>query len=292
MADDILGFGVLENKKNQLLYAIITGTGVPDDFVTENEEQDLLKYIANHGTASGGGGAIPPAASEKADWVTNTALGNIPANTDLSGMTSMDIWRMATVSYVKPKANVSYSVANSNVEIGTTINVTVTVTGVTGGTNAVQSMQLYNGSTVVQTINYTGASTYSFNALTLSNTSTLKVRVIDTEGQYTDLTSKTYTFIYPSYYGVTDEVPTGITGLTKALRTKGTLETRFTTDFQHIVYVYPATYGSLRSILDSMNFENITDFTVTDITVNGVAYKMYYTSGKKTSTNFLYKFSF
>lgn len=290
MADDILGFGTLENKKNQLLYAIITGTGVPDDFVTENEEQDLLKYIANHGTASGGGGAIPPV-SEKADWVTNTALGNIPANTDLSGMTPLEIIKKATVSYVKPKANVNYSVANSNVEVGTTINVTVTVTGVTGGTNAVQSMQLYNGSTVVQTINYTGASTYSFNAITLSNTSTLKVRVIDTAGQYTEY-SKTYTFIYPSYYGVTDEVPTGITGLTKALRTKGTLETRFTTDFQHVVYMYPATYGSLRSILDSMNFENITDFTAVDTTVNGVAYKMYYTPGKKTSTDFLYKFSF
>lgn len=290
MADDILGFGVLENKKNQLLYAIITGTGVPDDFVTENEEQDLLKYIANHGTASGGGGAIPPA-SEKADWVTNTALGNIPANTDLSGMTPLEIIKKATVSYVKPKANVNYSISNSNVEVGTTINVTVTVTGVTGGTNAVQSMQLYNGSTVVQTINYTGASTYSFNAITLSNTSTLKVRVIDTSGQYTEY-SKTYTFIYPSYYGVTDDVPTGITGLTKALRTKGTLETRFTTDFQHVVYMYPATYGSLRSILDSMNFENITDFTAVDTTVNGVAYKMYYTPGKKTSTNFLYKFSF
>lgn len=291
MADDILGFGVLENKKNQLLYAIITGTGVPDDFVTENEEQDLLKYIANHGTASGGGGAIPPAASEKADWVTNTALGNIPANTDLSGMTPLEIIKKATVSYVKPKANVNYSISNSNVEVGTTINVTVTVTGVTGGTNAVQSMQLYNGSTVVQTINYTGASTYSFNAIALSNTSNLKVRVIDTAGQYTEY-SKTYTFIYPSYYGVTDDVPTGITGLTKALRTKGTLETRFTTDFQHVVYMYPATYGSLRSILDSMNFENITDFTVVDTTVNGVAYKMYYTPGKKTSTDFLYKFNF
>ena len=46
MADDILGFGVLENKKNQLLYAIISGKGVPDSFVTENEEQDMLKYIA------------------------------------------------------------------------------------------------------------------------------------------------------------------------------------------------------------------------------------------------------
>lgn len=291
MADDILGFGVLENKKNQLLYAIITGTGVPDDFVTENEEQDLLKYIANNGTASGGGGAIPPAVSEKADWVTNTALGNIPANTDLSGMTPLEIIKKATVSYVKPKANVNYSISNSNVEVGTTINVTVTVTGVTGGTNAVQSMQLYNGSTLVQTIPYTGASTYSFNAVSLSSTSTLNIRVVDTEGQYTPY-SKTYTFIYPSYYGVTDDVPTGITGLTKALRTKGTLETRFTTDFQHVVYMYPATYGSLRSILDSMNFENITDFTAVDTTVNGVAYKMYYTPGKKTSTDFLYKFSF
>lgn len=267
--------------KKQFKYNISTMDERFDKVITNEEDIALLKEQINNISGD----------SALADWTTNTALGNIPANTNLTGMTLMEILKKATVSYVKPKATVNYSISDNNVEVGTTINVKVSLTGVTKGTNTVKNMQLYNGSTLVQTITYTGTSTYSFNAVTLSSTSTLKVRVVDTEGQYSEY-SKTYTFIYPSYYGVTNDVPAGIEGLTKALRTKGTLETKFTTDFQHIVYAYPATYGSLRSILDSMNFENITDFTTKDITVNGVAYKMYYTSGKKTSTNFLYKFSF
>lgn len=267
--------------KKQFKYNISTMDERFDKVITNEEDIALLKEQIDNISGD----------SALADWTTNTALGNIPANTNLTGMTLMEILKKATVSYVKPKATVNYSISDNNVEVGTTINVKVSLTGVTKGTNTVKNMQLYNGSTLVQTITYTGTSTYSFNAVTLSSTSTLKVRIVDTDGQYTEY-SKTYTFIYPSYYGVTNDVPTGIDGLTKALRTKGTLETKFTTDFQHIVYAYPATYGSLRSILDSMGFENITDFTAIDTTVNGVAYKMYYTSGKKTSTDFLYKFIF
>ena len=337
MADDILGFGVLENKKNQLLYAIISGKGVPDSFVTENEEQDMLKYIANNGTASsegltsvqrenvakipemlenianlktdkqdvltagdnitivdgvisatGGGGTEDEGAT--ADWVTNTAWGNLAAGTDTTGKTALELIKMATVSYVNPKATVSYSVASTVLEVGSSSNVTITVSGIVKGTGEVSKIQLYNGSTLLQEKTYsTATSSYVFDAVTISSNTTFNVRVVDTANKYTPY-SRTYTFVSATYYGTLGTAPVGATGLTKVLRTKATFENKFTCDNKHVVYMYPASFGNLKSILDGNGFENITDFTKTTITIGSVSYNAYYTTGKKTLNSFTYKF--
>ena len=98
------------------------------------------------------------------------------------------------------------------------------------------------------------------------------------------------TFTYATYYGTTSDVPTGATGLTKVLRTKATFENKFTCDNKHVVYMYPAAFGNLKSILDDNGFENLTDFTKTTITIGSVSYNAYYTTGKKTLNSFTYKF--
>ena len=337
MADEHLGFGVLENKKNQLLYAIISGEGVPENFATDNEEQDLLKYMANNGTASseglttvqrqnvakipemltnieslqtdkqdvltagdnitivdgvisatGGGGSTDPGGT--ANWVTNTAWGNLAAGTDTTGKTALELIKMATVSYVNPKATVSYSVASTVLEVGSSSNVTITVSGIVKGTGEVSKIQLYNGSTLLQEKTYsTATSSYVFDAVTISSNTTFNVRVVDAENKYNTY-DKTYTFVSATYYGTLGAAPTDATGLTKVLRTKATFENKFTCDNKHVVYMYPASFGNLKSVLDGNGFENLTDFTKTTITIGSVSYNAYYTTGKKTLNSFTYKF--
>ena len=199
---------------------------------------------------------------------------------------------MATVSYVKPKATVSYSVSSTILETGTTQSVVVTVSGITKGTNAVSKIQLYNGSTLLQTLTYsTSTTSYSFTAVSISSNTTFNIRVVDTNNQY-GAYSRTYTFVNATYYGTTDAPPTEITGLTKILRTKATFENKFTCNNKHVVFLYPNSFGNLSSILDGNGFENITDFTATTLTVGGVSYNLYYTTGKKTLSNFTYKFAY
>lgn len=337
MSDENMGFGTLENKKNQLLYAIISGEGVPESFATDNEEQDLLKYMANNGTASseglttvqrqnvakipemltnieslqtdkqdvltagdnitivdgvisatGGGGSTDPGGT--ANWVTNTDWGNLAAGTDTTGKTALELIKMATVSYVNPKATVSYSVASTVLEVGSSSNVTITVSGIVKGTSEVSKIQLYNGSTLLQEKTYsTSTSSYVFDAVTISSNTTFNVRVIDTENKYTPY-SRTYTFVSATYYGTLNAAPVDATGLTKVLRTKATLENKFTCDNKHVVFLSPVSFGNLKSILDGNGFENITDFTKTTITIGSVSYNAYYTTGKKTLNSFTYKF--
>ena len=252
------------------------------DKLSENDGKLLFNGAAISG-GSGDGGAT-------ADWTTNTTVSNLAAGTDVTGLTALEILKKMTVSYVKPKATVTYSVTDSIVETGTTISTVVKVSGLTKGTSDISKIQLYNGSTLVQTLTYSSSTTtYSFTALSISSTATLKVRVVDTESQYTEY-SKTYTFTYATYYGTTDAPPTDITGLTKVLRTKATFENKFTCDNKHVVFLSPVSFGNLKSILDGNGFENITDFTKTTITIGSVSYNAYYTTGKKTFNSFTYKF--
>ena len=338
MSDENMGFGVLESKKNQLLYAIISGKGVPDSFVTENEEQDMLKYLANNGSASsegltsvqrenvakipdmlenienlktdkqdvltagdnitivdgvisatgGGGGTGDEGAT--ADWVTNTTWGNLAAGTDTTGKTALELIKMATVSYVNPKATVSYSISSTILETGSSSTVVVSVSGITKGTSDVSKIQLYNGNTLLQEKTYsTSTSSYVFDGVAINSNTTFNIRVVDTQNKYTPY-SRTYTFVSATYYGTSDTAPTDATGLTKVLRTKATFENKFTCDNKHVVYMYPASFGNLKSILDGNGFENLTDFTKTTITIGSVSYNVYYTTGKKTLNSFTYKF--
>ena len=252
------------------------------DKLSENDGKLLFDGAAISG-GSGDGGAT-------ATWTTNTTVGNLASSTNLTGLTALEILQKMTVSYVKPKATVTYSVTDSIIETGTTISTVVTVSGLTKGTSDISKIQLYNGSTLVQTLTYSSSTTiYSFTAVSISATSTLKIRVVDTDSQYTEY-SKTYTFTNATYYGTTSDVPTDATGLTKVLRTKSTFENKFTCDNKHVVFLSPVSFGNLKSILDGNGFENITDFTKTTITIGSVSYNAYYTTGKKTLNSFTYKF--
>ena len=58
-----------------------------------------------------------------------------------------------------------------------------------------------------------------------------------------------------------------------------------------IVFKYPKSYGTLTSILDSNNFENISAFSRNEEVINSVDYYVY-TSAVTTVSNFKFIFKF
>ena len=105
--------------------------------------------------------------------------------------------------------------------------------------------------------------------------------------------SKSVQFILPFVHGVrATSTITDFTGLTEELDTKKNKTYNFTTNNEHIVFAYDSAYGSLTSLLDQNGFENITSFDVSEVTVDGQAYKVYVSQSPTTDTNAKYEFKF
>ena len=247
--------------------------------------------ITDDGTISAVGGGA--AGGDVADFVSNTVVGAIPKNTDLTGKTSMEILKMALVSYVNPSATVSYSQPNTVLKKGQTFDLTITVSGINKGTSDVAELILIQDGTVLETIPYvTGTNSYEFSPITGINTNcSFQIKVADTQGkQYS--TTKSYSFVDPYYIGATDDIPTAdtVVTLTEIVEAKSNKTKKVNAADQYVVYAYPASYGSLSSIIDGNGFENLTDYTKISLTINGVAYNCYHTIGKKSMTNFSYTY--
>ena len=240
-------------------------------------------------TAVGGGAA----GGDVADFVSNTVVGAIQKNTDLSGKTSMEILKMALVSYVDPTANVSYSQPNTVLKKGQSFDLTITVSGIVKGTNDVAELILIKDGTVLETIPYvTGTNSYEFSPITgINSDCSFQIKVGDTQGkQYS--TTKSYSFVDPYYIGATDGIPTAdtVVTLTELIEAKSNKTKKVTAADQYVVYAYPASYGNLTSIIDGNGFENLTDYTKISLTINDVAYNCYHTTGKKSMTDFSYTY--
>ena len=249
--------------------------------------------IADDGTISVADGGA--AGGDVADFVSNTVVGAIQKNTDLSGKTSMEILKMALVSYVNPSATVTYSQPNTVLKKGQSFDLTVTVSGIVKGTNDVAELILIKDGTVLETIPYvTGTNSYEFSPITGINADcSFQIKVGDTQGkQYS--TTKSYSFVDPYYIGATDDIPTADTvlTLTELIEAKSNKTKKVTAADQYVVYAYPSSYGSLTSIIDGNGFENLTDYTKISLTINGVAYNCYHTIGKKSMVDFSYTYKY
>ena len=247
--------------------------------------------IADDGTISVADGGA--AGGDVADFVSNTVVGAIQKNTDLSGKTSMEILKMALVSYVNPSATVTYSQTNTVLKKGQSFDLTITVSGIIKGTNDVAELILIKDGTVLETIPYvTGTNSYEFSPITGINADcSFQIKVGDTEGkQYS--TTKSYSFVDPYYIGATDNIPTAdtVVTLTELIEAKSNKTKKVTAADQYVVYAYPASYGNLTSIIDGNGFENLTDYTKISLTINDVAYNCYHTTGKKSMTDFSYTY--
>ena len=108
----------------------------------------------------------------------------------------------------------------------------------------------------------------------------------------------TITFIGKSYYGYLKEgttidetnIKTLNTILKKELKYKYSAITTPGTDLYHIVLCQPKELGTITSVKDALNFEYIQDYTIQDITVDGLYYRLMYLTNPVSVTDFLQDF--
>ena len=259
------------------------------DVLDKLSESDLgkLLYDGNPlgGSADTGG---------TADWTTNVALGVLAANTDVTGLTALEILRKATVKYEEPTATVTFSQTNSVIKQGVTFNLDITVKNPVKKTSDIEKFDLYKAGALVESIPYvSGNTSYSFAQIPdVAADCSYEVRVIDVQGKYTKYT-KSYDFVYPIYTGCTDEIPVDATGLTEMIEAKGnkTITVNSGTG-AYVVFMYDAAYGDLKNIIDPSGFENITSFTKIQLTIDGILYNCYHSTLKQALSNFKYTYKF
>ena len=231
------------------------------------------------------------------DWTTNITVGGLNANTNVDGMSTVDVLRMITRKYANARCTVTWSPTKDIYEIGQTIDIDVRTSAFVNGDYPCSKVALYQGATKLEEKDVT-STTVDFTQLTgVGTTTTYKVVLTDGNGATTEPSKKTYTFVNAMYKGVvadgTTLDETAITGLNKLVEVKGNKTIAYTTTgLQTVVFAYPASYGaSLSAIVNQNNYNVTANFTKSNVTVSGVSYVVYSLSGVNVN-NFKYTFKF
>ena len=240
------------------------------------------------------------------DMLTVNAHGGVAAGTDLNGLTTHEILKKILYPYVEPTlGNATASPNGGTYEKGVTKTITSVSISVTKKSEAITSVALYNGSTLIE--EKTGDAVKNGGTITFSNVNVevptngnqLTVKVTDAANKTYSKNTTAMAFVYPYYMGscavgtTIDE--TLVESLTKKIESKGTKSCSFTVSDGHMVFAYPAAHKTLKSILDPNGFETLGNYTRHDITVTGLdgsAQSYYvYVSGATTVDGFTVKFT-
>lgn len=246
------------------------------------------------------------------DILTVSALGGIPAGTDLNNMSIQDVLTKLLYPYVAPtvKASISYSPTGTTFEYGESVHVSSMTATITKKSELITKIGFFVDGTMVHVIRDEiengGTFTFTFDepyevTKSISN-SFFHVEVTDASGAITkgNTLSMSLNFLYPYYYGVVDEdveiTEDVILGLTKQVVAKGTKTYSFSPDYQRAVFAYPKSYGVLNSILDPNSFEIISSFECLEVNIEGLdgSIQPYYVyvNGAFTNSNFKITFKY
>jgi hypothetical protein len=241
------------------------------------------------------------------DMLTVNAHGGIAAGADLNGWTTHEILKKILYPYVEPSlGNATASPNGGTYEKGETKTITSVSISVTKKSEAITSVALYNGSTLIE--EKTGdavknGGTFTFSDLSVvvpTNGNQLTVKVTDAAGKSYEKKTSSMTFVYPYYMGTcaagTTIDETLVESLTKKIESKGNKSNSFTVSDGHMVFAYPKAHGVLKSILDPNNFETIGNYTRSEVSVTGLdgtAQTYYvYVSGATTVSSFTVNFKY
>ena len=241
------------------------------------------------------------------DMLTVNAHGGIAAGADLNGMTTHEILKKILYPYVEPTlGNATASPNGGTYEKGVTKTITSVSISVTKKSEAITSVALYNGSTLIE--EKTGDAVKNGGTITFSNVNVevptdgnqLTVKVTDAANKTYEKKTSSMSFVYPYYMGscaagtAIDE--TLVESLTKKVEGKGNKSNSFTVSDGHMVFAYPKAHGVLKSILDPNNFETIGNYTRSEVSITGLdgtaqAYYVY-VSGATTVSGFAVNFKY
>ena len=268
--------GITKAEANKL------GLVKPDGETTEVDENGVISVIGG-----GGEGSITE------DITANIEVGGIASGTTIAEGTTLTAF--AKKLLVKETApTTTFTASGSGVkEVGTSVTPTLTLTITGKGTGTPVSIAFYNGSTLLDTQEYVdGTNTYTYTMGAVTTNTTVKGVLNYKKSDNTDGTvekTASYTFVMASYYGAVTTAPTTageITALTKNVKNTKAQTATFNLSNQRSCYCYPASMGDLTSIKDANNFEYISSYTKTTVTVDGTAYNAYTLTDPVTATGF------
>lgn len=258
-----------------------------------NYENLMFRWSDTDNEYIGVGGSGSGDASLASAVTSNLAVGAIASGTTLAqGTTFTEFVQKLLITEIAP--TVTFTASGSGVkEVGTSVTPTLTLTINSVGTGTPTSIKFYSGSTLLDTQSYVGGtSTYTYTMGAVTETTTVKGVLEYKKSDNTSATvekTATYTFVMASYYGAVVTAPTdksGITALTKNVKNTKALTATFTLSNQRSCYCYPASMGDLTSIKDANNFEYISSYTKTNVTVDNVSYNVYTLTDSVTATGF------
>jgi hypothetical protein len=253
--------------------------------------EEMIASVSGSGLPTGGvAGDYPEkqtATEGDTDWVSGVFSGYSGQFGRFVNLTGLRNALLDIYAFVYSAPTVSFTASGSTTvrEKGTVVASTTLSAVITKTATAIASVVFKQGATVLSTPTPSGASetlNYSGAITSFSDNTTFSVVVTDTistspAGGPTAVTStKTFTFVYPYYYGP------GAAGLTgaqvRSLLTNYVIVSTATVGpltfavngSQKIYFAYPSSYGALLNILDVNGFDNIGAFTRTTVSITGL----------------------
>jgi hypothetical protein len=228
---------------------------------------------------------------------TTKAVGGIAVGSTFQNKTIQEMFDALLYPYIAISGLSLTTNISGAKEKGVTLTITKVKPNYTRGSVAVNSYKLYSNSNYTNEIasNNTGGEISGLNI----TSGVVYARISD---ETTTLSASfAINYVDPIFWGIADknETPTSsqIVGLTKVIEAKGNKTYNFTTvGKQHPIFAYPASYGNLKSILDSNGYEYIDDFqkyTINVAVASGtVSYNVYIQKKEVILNAFSFTFKF
>ena len=263
----------------------------------EFDDGKNLQEKLNNGELGGGGGSGGSEVFDRDD-LTVVTVGGLNAGSSVKDKTTKEVLEEILFPYQKPTVSFTISPSTTTYAVGDTISSITFTINAGKKSKDIQSIKIYDGSTLLTTITsgVANGGTFTYNyACNITANTTLKVEVADDTS--TIFATKNITFTYKSYYGFVADGTTVDETVVKGLQ-KNVLKTSraltysgITCTNSKIVYAYPQSQGLLSSILDGNGFDYLGSYNYSVISVDGVNYYVYVMIDPTTLDDFIQKFA-
>lgn len=236
---------------------------------------------------------------------TTISLGGIGQGETFDNVTFSEMFDRLLYPYIEPQiSSISVTPSNTVLEKGYVLNINNIYfkinTPSLSGENTIHYDFKSNG-TIFHSMSSANREINISISQVLRDSATISVTVTDSINEKEKTFNLiNYNFVYPFYYGIISESDTInstlINSKTKLIQTKGNKTLKFTTNNEKILFAYPKTYGTLKSIYDVNNFNIFNTFScietnVTGLDSNSIEYYVY-TNEVSTVNDYDIKFNF
>lgn len=242
------------------------------------------------------------------DQIVVESLGGIKTGETLQGLSIEQVLSKLIFKHVNHSVSASTYPNGGVYECGTSQPVTSITAIVSKKTNPITKIEFFDEDTCLET-KIEGVSSggiFTISDINIPVTSdkvfTVKATANGEDGRPLTLSATTnrFNFVYPYYQGlcnnnsnINEEL---VKSLDKKIELKGNKTLTVTSKFQKLVFAYPKSYGKLKQIFDSNNFDVTNTFEVVEVTMTGLDNKQQqyyvYVNSAFSADNFTFKFNY